>query len=165
MSDNKDNIFGTNPVMLRRSNAPPTSVEASETVDTKIWEEKVYKTICRFGPDGCIADQVLSCFPGVPYSTITARWEALERKGLITCGPDERKGKSGSAQQVRRAKDPEPECNWLVKVSVNTADGKISIQDVTVRANNERKAIILAKRKAVKIKIVGTKKNPEWIVS
>ena len=163
MSNNKDNIFGTDPVMLRRSDDPYTSVEASERVDTKIWEEKTYKAICKFGPEGCISDQVRSFFPGVPYSTITARYEALERKGLIVCGPDTRKGKSGSSQRVMREKDPEPECNWLVKVSVKTVDEKISIQDVTVRANNERKAISLAKRKAVKIKIVGTKKNPEWI--
>jgi hypothetical protein len=138
-------------------------VEASEKVDTKVWEEKTYKTICKFGPEGCISDQVRSFFPGVPYSTITARYEALERKGLIVCGPDRRKGKSGSPQRVMRGKDPDPDCNWLVKVSVKTADGKILIQDVIVRANNERKAISLAKRKAVEIKIVKTTKLPKWI--
>lgn len=161
MSNNKNNMFGTDPVKLRRTHDPFTSVAASEAVNSKVWEERTYKTIGQYGPDGCISDQVRACWPSTPYSTITARYEALETKGFITCGPDTRKGKSGKQQRVMRAQDPPPECNWVVQLRARIG-GKVVTENIIVHANNERKAIILAKRK-LKIKVVSANKMPDWI--
>jgi hypothetical protein len=86
---------------LVRRGDPETSYEAAATVDTTRLEKMVHNAIAAF-PYGCIADDVLAQFPNHPYSSITARFSALERKKLITCGPDKRKGASGRNQRVMR---------------------------------------------------------------
>lgn len=62
----------------------------------------VHEAISRSGRDGCIAADLLSQFSYLPYSSVTARFCALERKGLIVRGPDKRQGPSGRAQFVMR---------------------------------------------------------------
>lgn len=95
--------YGTPPHMLHRRDDPDTSKEAAHAVDTTELEEIVFKAIASFGGVGCIADDLLKRFhPPYPYSSITARFSALERKKFITCGPDKRKGKSGRQQRVMR---------------------------------------------------------------
>lgn len=94
--------FGTEPYKLRRTDSIDTSVEASEAVNTTKLEKLVYETIVNFSDEGCIADDILSMYPSYPYSSLTARFAALERKGYINRLGDKRKGKSGRNQSVMR---------------------------------------------------------------
>jgi len=96
-------LFGTEPYKLHRRVSPDTSVEAANSVDTSKLERMVYEAIKSFGPNGCISDQVRERFPGLPYSSVTARFSALQEKCLIACGPDKRKGRSKRNQRVMRA--------------------------------------------------------------
>jgi hypothetical protein len=99
-------VYGTDEHKLRRNEDPGTSHAAAESVDTTRLERMVHEAIAQ--RDGCIADDVLAAFPGFAYSSITARFSALERKQLISCGPDKRKGRSGRSQRVMRSiKAPE----------------------------------------------------------
>jgi hypothetical protein len=95
-------LFGTEPRILHRREGPRTSVAAAYIVKTGKLEKQMYDAICEFGPRGCIADDLIKLFPKLPYSSITARPSALERKGLITRGPDERIGEAGAGQLVMR---------------------------------------------------------------
>ena len=94
--------FGTDPKHLARRTSPSTSKEAAEAVDTNRLEGLVYSAIFEYGAHGCISDDLLGELSYYPYSSITARFCALERKGYITCGPDTRTGKSGRQQRVMR---------------------------------------------------------------
>ena len=97
-----DEILGTAPHKLHRREAPPTSVDAAHSIDSIRLERMVYDAICQHGPEGCIATELLQQFSAFAYSSITARFSALERKGLIVCGPDKRVGASGRNQRVMR---------------------------------------------------------------
>ena len=98
--------FGTSPHMLHRSfpTTPDTSVAAAHAVDSTRLEELVY-TIVRSYPDGCTQDDVLARpeVKGMPYSSVTARFSALIRKGLIEDSGRRRPGRSGRSQRVLRA--------------------------------------------------------------
>lgn len=94
--------FGTDPRLLHRSDSPETSVEAANAVDSTRLEKMVYEDIASFGDDGCIANDLLRLRPGFPYSSITARFAALERKELIYYRGDKRKGDSGRNQRIMR---------------------------------------------------------------
>ena len=63
----------------------------------------MHEAISAYGPNGCIAADLLAKYPYLPYSSVTARFAALERKGYITCGPDKRRGPSGRNQRVMRS--------------------------------------------------------------
>jgi hypothetical protein len=95
--------YGTDPEHLFRSDAPDTSIEAALSVDTTYLERLVHKAIESYGRHGCIAADLLGRFPHLPYSSVTARFAALERKGFISCGPDKRRGPSGRNQRVMRS--------------------------------------------------------------
>ena len=98
--------YGTNQFELFRSGGPSTSAEAAFSVDTTKLEKLVHDAIKMHGSNGCIAADLLARFKYLPYSSVTARFAALERKGFITCGPDKRRGPSGRNQRVmRHAKD------------------------------------------------------------
>jgi len=97
-----NNIFGTIPKFLIRKNAPETSVEAGTTVDTKTLEEIVYEVI-RSHPEGCISDEVLAELNHMPYGSVTGRYAALKRKGLIETTEEKRFGKAGKPQFVMKA--------------------------------------------------------------
>ena len=95
--------FGTPPHKLHRKNSLDTSVDAANSVDTTKLEAMVYKEIASYGKEGCIADQILDKYKNYPYSSITARFSALHRKGFIFRDGDKRQGKSGRKQRVMRA--------------------------------------------------------------
>jgi hypothetical protein len=95
--------YGTDPHKLHRAGDPDTSAEAAHSVDTTYLERIVHKAIAASGAGGCIAADLLAKFAHLPYSSVTARFSALERKGFITCGPDKRIGPSGRSQRVMRA--------------------------------------------------------------
>ena len=101
MNENED-LFGTDPFKLHRRDSPDTSVEAAYSVDTTNLERLVFEYIKARGENGCIADDLLRTHTGYPYSSITARFAALERKGLIYYKGDKRKGRSGRNQRVMR---------------------------------------------------------------
>lgn len=94
-----NSVFGTDPSLLHRADAPDTSIEAAYSVDTSRLESEVYAVI-KIYPNGCIQDEVLMHFPGYPYSSITARFRALLDKGLVVDTGERRPGKSGKNQRV-----------------------------------------------------------------
>ena len=94
--------FGTFWKKLVRKNDPQTSKDAAKSVNTTNMEKVVYATIKLF-PDGCISDQVQDILDMYSYSTVTARFSALYRKGLIEYTGDLRKGRSGRSQRVMKA--------------------------------------------------------------
>jgi len=63
----------------------------------------VHDEIKLAGESGLIADDLLRIFSDFPYSSITARFSALERKGLIQRNGDKREGRSGRSQLVMTA--------------------------------------------------------------
>jgi len=106
----------TPPHKLFRKDDPETSKAAAFSLgNVTPLERKVYEVICRF-PDGsgglvgpaskaenvigCISDQVTPFFPGLAYSSVTARYKALGEKGLIKFTGEKRPGKSGRGQRV-----------------------------------------------------------------
>lgn len=96
--------YGTEPRKLARRDNPETSKQAAQSVETTRLERMVHEAIRSYGEKGCCAYQLLEHrFRDLAYSSVTARFSALERKGLIKCGPDKRKGPSGRAQRVMRS--------------------------------------------------------------
>ena len=98
---------------LYRRGDPDTSREAAEKVPATRLEKMVLDVIARF-PEGVISDDVRRIcaeeFNVTSYSSITARYKALEEKGLIEFN-GKRAGKSGSAIFVKR-KFPQLELGW-----------------------------------------------------
>ena len=94
--------YGTDPHKLYTSDSPETSVEAAHAVDTPKLEKIVHEAIISFGSEGAIADDLLTQFYGYPYSSITARFAALERKGFIYRNGEKKKGRSGRNQMIMR---------------------------------------------------------------
>lgn len=92
--------FGTPVQFLFRKKDPDTSKAAAESVDTSALEEMVLNAIARHEAQGAIADQILEEFPSYPYSSITARFSALIRKGFVLDTGERRAGKSGRKQRV-----------------------------------------------------------------
>lgn len=93
--------FGTDPKILARVTDPDTSHAAALLVDSTKLEERVYWIIDGYGLTGCISDEVRTHFPwNFPYSSITARYAALIRKGYIVDTGYRRPGKSGRLQRV-----------------------------------------------------------------
>jgi hypothetical protein len=83
MADDDDDLFGTDPKFLHRAEGPDTSIAAAYSLDSKGKERAVLEAIGGF-PQGCISDELRDTFPKkTPYSTMTARYAALDRKGLI----------------------------------------------------------------------------------
>lgn len=79
-----------------------TSVEAYRSIDITELEGKVLEVIDLAGVNGCISDEVLACYPKLSYSSVTARFSSLEKKGEIYRAGDMRPGLSGRRQQVMR---------------------------------------------------------------
>jgi hypothetical protein len=101
---NQGNLFGTDPHILHRREGPITSVMAAYSVDTGYREHQALSIIATFGEHGGISDDVRDCCPkGTPYPSITARYSALEDKGMIRRDKsDQREGHSGDMQMVMR---------------------------------------------------------------
>ncbi len=92
---------------LYRKDSPNTSVEAAESIEPNKLEALVLDAIkeyCKIKVGGCISDEVIrymSMHHGINrYSTVTARYAALYRKGLIDYTGEKRKGESGRNQRV-----------------------------------------------------------------
>jgi hypothetical protein len=88
---------------LYRKDSPSTSVEAAESIEPNRLETLVLDAI-RTYHSGCISDEVIrymAVHHGIDrYSTVTARYAALYRKGLIDYTGEKRKGDSGRNQRV-----------------------------------------------------------------
>jgi len=92
---------------LYRKDSPSTSIEAAESLEPNKLEALVLDAIkeyCKIKVGGCISDEVIqymSMHHGINrYSTVTARYAALYRKGLIEYTGEKRKGESGRNQRV-----------------------------------------------------------------
>ena len=96
-------VYGTEATKLVRKNDPQTSKDSANKVNSTFLEEMVHKEIKEYGKNGCIADDLLDKFSNFPYSSITARFASLERKGYIECGPEKRMGRSNRGQRVMRS--------------------------------------------------------------
>ena len=109
--------FGTDPHKLHRRDAPLTSVAAAHAVDTTKMERMVYEIVLAFGENGCILDDVWRYLVATQYpnrpahdpifmslgNTVSARFKALEEKGLIYYTGETRAGASGRQSRVRVA--------------------------------------------------------------
>ena len=98
-------LTGTPPHMLHRRESGDTSVAAAHAVDSSKLEALVLRIVQSWGDHGCTQDNVLqhSDVEGMPYSSVTARFAALIRKGLIEDTGKRRPGRSGRSQRVLRA--------------------------------------------------------------
>lgn len=83
--------------------APSTSRAAYHSIPRTDLEEKVLAVIAACGVDGCISDDIRKTYPDLSYSSVTARFSALEAKGQIFRAGDTRPGESGRQQKVMRA--------------------------------------------------------------
>ena len=101
-------LFGTEPYKLHRAEGPGTSVASAHKVDSASWERSVLAVIARYGLQGAISDTVVDNFPAnTRYSSVTARYKALDDYGYIARNEaDRRPGKSGSMQMVMRITVP-----------------------------------------------------------
>lgn len=95
--------YGTEASLLYKRGDAETSIEAANSVDTTKLEKMVHDAIIAHGEAGCISDMLLDQFNRYPYSSITARYAALERKGFIYRNGDKAKGRSGKNQLIMRA--------------------------------------------------------------
>lgn len=86
---------------MYRPDDPETSIEAAESVDTTALEALVLGVVAKY-PGGCIQDDILGHFPWRPYSSITARFASLSRKGHIVYTGERRPGRSGRNQRVMK---------------------------------------------------------------
>jgi hypothetical protein len=91
-------------VPLYRNNALDTSVQAAMTLNVTQLEQMVFDAIRNAGHKGITADELLAMFPRYSYSSITARPASLKRQGLVLDSGERRKGRSGRAQAVLKAK-------------------------------------------------------------
>lgn len=91
--------FGTFWQTLVRRNAPVTSVEAAASLDSASMEQRVYEVIATF-ENGCIQDEVLDQLSQYPYSSVTARFSKLLKRGYIIDTGLTKPGKSGRQQRV-----------------------------------------------------------------
>jgi len=89
---------------LYRNDADTTSIEAVESIDVSKMEKIVYEVIDNYGQSGCIQDDVLKKLPQFRYSSITARFKALEEKNLIVRCDTTKKGDSGRSQRYMMSK-------------------------------------------------------------
>lgn len=88
--------------------AHEASLEALDSVDTTALERLVLEDVVGFGARGCIADEVRALHPRHAYSSITARFANLERKGFIVRPGNRRPGHSGRNQSVIYAREFAP---------------------------------------------------------
>lgn len=94
-----DSAWGEMWHKLVRRDAPYTSVQAAKTVDAGRLERTVYEVIASH-PNGCTQDEVLAILSELPYSSVTARFSSLIRKGYIEATGETRQGRSGRQQRI-----------------------------------------------------------------
>lgn len=84
---------------------PETSKAAAAIADTKGVRKDIWYAMDKYGPNGCIADQILDDLDGIrPYQSITGSWGAMIDLGMIEIVEGEtRTGhRHGREQMVRR---------------------------------------------------------------
>lgn len=84
---------------LYRTESPETSRLAAESISPTHLEQLILDRIRQAGFDGMTQDELLTAFPNLSYSSVTARPAALKRKGLIIPS-GRRAGSSGRSQTV-----------------------------------------------------------------
>tara|TARA_R100000951_G_scaffold102776_2_gene95045 strand:- start:3794 stop:4144 length:351 start_codon:yes stop_codon:yes gene_type:complete len=89
---------------LHRRDADTTSKDSAKKLDVTRMEKIVYDVIDNYGNSGCIQDDVLRDLNSYSYSTVTARFKALEEKMLIVRCDHTRKGKSNRRQRIMMSK-------------------------------------------------------------
>lgn len=77
-----------------------TSAAALESIDSAALEQMVYEAILATKERGAISDELRRAYPSLAYSSVTARYAALEAQGRIYRPGVTRLGDSGRAQQV-----------------------------------------------------------------
>jgi hypothetical protein len=77
-----------------------TSTSAKLSIDTTALEQLVYEAILSTKERGAISDELRHMFPNLAYSSVTARYAALEAQGRIYRPGVTRQGDSGRAQMV-----------------------------------------------------------------
>ena len=100
-----DAIQATPSYKLHRTDAPDTSVEAAQHVDTPRMALMVLRVVAAHGDSGCVQDDVIRRLVLCPYSSVTARFKALLDDKLIALTGERRKGRSGRSQRVIRITD------------------------------------------------------------
>lgn len=93
------------PTHLYRANDPITSIEAAESFEPTKVQKMVLDAIRTLGD--CIYIEVLNyCeikYGRMSSSTVSSRFNELEKKGLIEFTGEKRVGRSGRQQRVMRA--------------------------------------------------------------
>jgi hypothetical protein len=98
------NPLGTPAYMLARRESPSTSKAAAKDVAKKSAHlEQLVLDVIRSYPNGCISDDVRKALSDLPYSSVTARFSALVRKGRVQVTGEKRAGESGKHQRVLMA--------------------------------------------------------------
>jgi len=87
---------------LYRRDGPETSAEAAESIDATRLESIVLELVAKHGAGGATQDDILSLLTSLAYSSVTARFAALKRKGLTEV-VGKRAGKSGRDQSIHVA--------------------------------------------------------------
>jgi len=96
--------LGTPAYMLARNDSPSTSKAAAKDIAEKSSHlEQLVLDVIRSYPNGCISDQIRNALSDLPYSSVTARFSALVRKGRVQVTGEKRKGESGKHQRVLMA--------------------------------------------------------------
>lgn len=87
-----DEIFRNDDVKkLHRRDAPETSVEAANKVNSGDLKRFVYECVLAAGEKGITAKEIVEANPNMPYSSITARPASLEEEGMIFYMPGEKR--------------------------------------------------------------------------
>lgn len=92
--------IGTDAVLLHRADASDTSVQAAYSAPTASLEARVLAEIRAAGRNGITQDELINAMPDVKYPSLTARFSALLRNGLIVDTGERREGRSGRNQRV-----------------------------------------------------------------
>jgi hypothetical protein len=91
----------TPPHTLHRKGDPDTSRDAAHSLpDIGGLELDVYRIIESYAYQGCISDKIRQHFPGLSYSSVTARYKALIDKGWVMDSGLREPGESGRNQRV-----------------------------------------------------------------
>ena len=101
-----EDLFEIPAYKLVRRNDPSTSYEAAESIDPTKMQQIVLDAIKSIGP--CIHDEVWKyvqiTHPNITSnSSVSSRFNELEKKGLIELTGEKRKGRSNRKQRDWRA--------------------------------------------------------------
>lgn len=100
-----EDLFDLPAYKLVRRNDPSTSYEAAQSINPTRMQQIVLTAIKTLGP--CIYDDVLKWvdthYEVYASSTISSRFNELQKKGLIELTGEKRKGRSGRQQREWRA--------------------------------------------------------------